>query len=609
MRILESCLDRTRCTATCVVRSVLTMLAALAVAATGYSAEPLRVHVVRGSSYYTRDYKVDELLAHAGANLLTESTQSDRGVSQWGGDSAADAGWLRGHPDPAAYAMEHGLVVVCSVGASGFGKNQQVLVDFVKQGGSVLFFCDSYAFGDRSGKLPLAELAPVDFPAEGPWRLETQQVSEGVELKPGPDSTTKQLPDVEEDKPPRVYSFYQVKPKPGAKVLLVAGDDNPILVVNKFGKGQVALFAATCRGYPKEGQLAYWRWSGWPTILVETVQNITAASSTVAPGLDDETRQAVVAARNRAYDLLDGANEAGRRDFEASLRQAATRCHDKPTAEFVMQLIAKYPLDLPNELATDIGDAVAPSADESLADFAQTLIDSGEVGKTILGLIVLGGTRSGDARTTLEDFYTSGAPRKTTGTEDSLASADPLSVSAFMQTAEDAVQIRRAAVTGLGLLRDQAAVPVLAKAVATHAAEGRYQDETTPDGIESEHRDYQNALMASLFCGDAEAAGPVVDCLLGNLSVISQSDIEPEQRQSAVAWQRQLYRRLTTVPESVLPALAKRIAAEQNSSVTVAALAVFGGKQLSPQIATVLGESSVPAVAALGKRQMKKEGE
>ena len=39
---------------------------------------------------------------------------------------------------------------------------------------------------------------------------------------------------------------------------------------------------------------------------------------------------------------------------------------------------------------------------------------------------------------------------------------------------------RRAAVTGLGLLGDRAAVPILAKAVATHAAEGRYQDETTP---------------------------------------------------------------------------------------------------------------------------------
>jgi hypothetical protein len=588
---------------------LLAALAALAVAATGYCAEPLRVHVVRGSSYYTRDYKVDELLSHAGASLLTESTESDRGVSQWGGTSAPDAGWLRGYPDPAAYAMEHRLVVVCSVGASGFGKNQQVLIDFVKQGGAVLFFCDSYTFGDRSGKSPLAELAPLEFPAEGPWRLETQQVSEGVELKPGPDSTLKQLPDVEQDNPPRVYSYYQVKPKSGAKVLLVAGDDQPILLMHEFGKGRVALFTATCRGYPKEGQVAYWRWSGWPAILVDTVKQITATSRTAAPGLDEETRQAIVAARNRAYDLLDGANEAGRADFEASLRQTATRCHDKSTAEFVMELIAKYSLDLPIELATAIGDAVGPSADESLAEYARTLIDSGKVGKTILGLIVLGGTRSGDARPTLEEFYASGAPRKAAGTEDSLLTADSLGVAAFMQTREDAVQIRRAAVTGLGLLADQAAVPLLSKAVATHAAEGRYQAETTPEGIEAEHRDYQNALMASLFCGDAQAAGPVVDALLGNLSVISRSDLEAEQRQSAVAWQRQLYRRLTAVPENVLPALAKRVAAEQNSGVTVAALAMFGGKQLAPEIATVLSASPVPAVAALGKRLMKKEGE
>jgi len=595
---------------------ILSSLAVLAFAQTTFSATPdlgwsfpvagpLRVHVVRGYSYYGRDYRIEEVLVHAGANLFTNSTQEDRSDASSSGTSSSSAGWLNRYPDPAGHVMDHHLVIVSSINASQFGDNGQVLVDFVKNGGSVLFLCGSYSFGDQSGKSALATMVPLEFADEGSSRLETEQVSESVELKAGPDYSAKQLPGVTPDNPPRIYSYYKVKPKPTAKVLLVAGEGEPILIVDNFGKGRVAVFAATCRGYPKQSQTPYWRWDGWPALLAETVRQIAATPPDVPHGLNGEGRQRVIETKGKAYDLLDGVNEENRGEFEAMLRQAAMRCHDKPTAEFVLGLIADCPLGLPNELGSTLGQALAPWVDETSASHVRALIDSGDVGKTMLGLTVLGATGSDGVRATLEEFLATGAPRKRDGAEFSLGVADPGTVSAYMQTKEDAVQIRRAAVMGLGILGDQAALPVLDRATAASAPEGSFDPDAQIVALESEHCDYQNALLASLLCGDADAAEPVVDFLLTNLSVVSRTETE-ETRRFAKAWQQQVYRRLTTVPDSVLPALAKRIGTESSRNVTAAALAIFGGRDLSAEIATVLGESSVAPVAALGKRKDKK---
>ena len=616
MRTLEACRPRARRVARDLTLRALPLVAVLASAGAGHpatpelgwsypSAEPLRVHVVRGSSYYDRDYRIDEVLAHAGANLFTESTQADRAGSESGDGPSSDTGWLRRNADPSGHVMDHHLVVVGSTSAKSFGKNQQVLVDFVKHGGSVLFLCGSSTFGDRSEKSAFVEMAPLEFPADGPWTLEIEQVSEGVELKPGPDFQADRLPGAKSDNPPRLYSYCEVKAKPGAKVLLVAGEDKPILIVHEFGQGRVAAFAATCRGYPQEGQVAYWRWDGWPALLAETVRQLAAAPRHAAHGLDAVPRRAVVDAREKAYDLLDGVDETRRKQFEALLHQTAMRCHDKATADFLLALVAEYPLGLPDELAGTIRQAVCPWIDKSNVKHARVLVNSGDVGKTVLALAVLGAGRAADARSTLEEFYATGEPRKKSGSEFSLATADPGTVEGYMRAAEEAGQIRRAAIMGLGRLGDRAALPLLRRAAAVYAAKGRYQPDKEPAAIESEHRNYQNALMASLLCGDAEAAGPVVDFLLENLSVIPRTDPETDDRQTATRWQQQLYRRLATVPDRVLPALAERIGPEQSNSVVPAALAAFGGKELSPEIATLLSESPVPAVAALGERHQR----
>ncbi len=562
---------------------------------------PLRAHMVRGYSY--RDYQVHETLARAGANALTESTQQSRGISEWGGTSVPDAGWLRQQPDAPGFLMNHHLVIVCNVSSKGFGKNQEVLVDFVKRGGAVLFFCGSYSFGDQSVQSPFAEMAPLEFPAEGPWKMETERVSEGLAIKPGADYGAEQLAGAEADNPPYVYSICKATVKPGAKVLLTAGD-HPLLITAPFGKGQVAVFTGSCRGYPQEGQMAFWKWEGWPALMSKTVEQLTTMPDDVPRGLDAAGRQALTDASTGAFDLLDGANEEGRRQFESLLHSAAIRCHDKSTADFVLGVLAKYPLDLPSDLSRSMAGALAPWVDETSAASARAMIDSGKSGKTILGLILLGASGADGASAVLEEFHTTGTPRETAESSVSLARSDPQSVGVYIQAEENAVEIRRAAITGLALSGDQAALAMLGKAAA-NAAKGRYPEDAEAGVFGGVHLDYQNAVSGALLCGDAEAAGPVIDFLLVNRSVMSRPQTEASEGLDpavAAAWQEQLHGRLARTPKSVLEALAKRIGAEEDRNVTPAALAAFGGRKLSPEVAGILAESPISAVAELGKR-------
>ncbi len=293
------------------------------------------------------------------------------------------------------------------------------------------------------------------------------------------------------------------------------------------------------------------------------------------------------------------------------MRRAALRCHDKPAADFLLQLIAEYPLALPNDLGGVLGQTLGPWVDESSVEHVDTLIDSASPGKTVLGLIALGTTRSDGAQSTLEKFYATGTPRTQAGSvslpglgDPRGIGGDPQGIGALMQAEQDAVQIRRAAVTGLGQLGDPAALPVLGEAIAAYASEGRYDADARPDAIEPAHRDYQNAVLASLLCGDVDAAEPVVDFLIQNIAIASRAGSDGGANPSA-DWQQQLYARLAAVPDSVLPALAKKIAGETSSSVVRMALAAFGGKELSSEIAAVLSESSVAAVAELGRSRPK----
>jgi hypothetical protein len=130
--------------------------------------------------------------------------------------------------------------------------------------------------------------------------------------------------------------------------------------------------------------------------------------------------------------------------------------------------------------------------------------------------------------------------------------------------------------------------------------------------LSDENRLYEQAMVSRLCCGESEVAGEVVDLLLENLYLMSRARLywdivnqKPTRAQEALpqarAWQQELYERLQTVPESVLSALAKRLAAEQDWRVTPIAFAALACRNLPQDVKGILAEGKLTAVAALGQ--------
>ena len=64
--------------------------------------------------------------------------------------------------------------------------------------------------------------------------------------------------------------LHDVEPKPGATVVLKAGD-RPALITGTTGKGRVAVMAVTPLGEaPTEG-LVWWQWPGWENVMAKTI--------------------------------------------------------------------------------------------------------------------------------------------------------------------------------------------------------------------------------------------------------------------------------------------------------------------------------------------------
>ena len=121
---------------------------------------------------------------------------------------------------------------------------------------------------------------------------------------------------------------------------------------------------------------------------------------------------------------------------------------------------------------------------------------------------------------------------------------------------------------------------------------------------------YQETLLAILRCGDGSAAGPVVDMLMENIYLVARARTEANKTDErlerihaaiprALAWQQRLYHKLNRVPDTVLPELARRIAAEADRRVIAIALAAFADRPLPEEVKEILLSSQHAPVAAL----------
>ncbi|MHB9134314.1 MAG: glutamine amidotransferase [Armatimonadota bacterium] len=567
--------------------------------------QPLRVLTVHG--FWYKHYAVERALARMGGVFIDNSWEY------------VDSG-LRYYPESYEGLMGHHLVVIANVNAEAFGPvRRKMLKDYVAQGGAILFLGGWYAYGPGYHNSVFEEISPVTYPEKrnappnesspGVW---TGTPPDGLPLAPGKDIVGAGFAKLNWAASPRVFWYHPLTPKAGAKVLLTA-DGKPLLITGTYGKGRVAVFAGTVMGDPPAGKLPFWQWDGWPTILADTMNWLVAGTAKPASALSTEARTAL------STELLGiGVKKADK--LAPVITRYARLCGDKDTAKLLLEGVATLEGDAPQALVDLVGDATRPYIDATFAQAAQSLLDTGQTNKASLGLRVLGRTKTPGAKAALEQALK-------TGEVD--VPENPLDNEESGQQIEDPLYtryvIRLGALEGLAHLGDPAEVPQLRTYLRQYARTISKIDNLDVYLVSQDDELYQQTALAAMRCGDAEAAGPAIDALLGNLYIIARQtrmlDYAPDEfevgykiQQAAIrkqydrifARQRQLYWQLASLPPAVLPALAKRIAAEQDPLIIPIAFAAFGkgfGKGAQPlpaDASAALKTSKIPAVAELG---------
>jgi uncharacterized membrane protein len=213
--------------------------------ATGATAEKPRALLLFG--VYTQWYKLPDALPGYEVKICNARTD--------GAEHLPSAEELAAYP----------LVILSDVTADSLPAPWvDALKNHVRRGGALLTLGGPFTYGlGRFNDKKLDETLPVELTVfDLKWEKQGQPFTGAREhpLLHGVDLTGA----------PMVYWIHQVKPKPGADVVLTAGN-HPLLVTGRYGKGRVAAFLGTPLGEPPPGQKPFWEWSGWPTLMANTV--------------------------------------------------------------------------------------------------------------------------------------------------------------------------------------------------------------------------------------------------------------------------------------------------------------------------------------------------
>jgi len=153
------------------------------------------------------------------------------------------------------------LVILSDVSGTEFTPEEiEQITTYVKQGGKILILGGPMTFGvGRFSECGFKDMIPVTLQ---PFDLKWEK--EGVTFKKVSDNPMTAGLDFKDK--PMVYWIHQVEPVEKSKVLLKAGK-YPLLITGTYGKGTVIVFTGTPMGIPNKGDLPFWKWSGWPTLI------------------------------------------------------------------------------------------------------------------------------------------------------------------------------------------------------------------------------------------------------------------------------------------------------------------------------------------------------
>lgn len=415
---------------------------------------------------------------------------------------------LLGFPGSPRDLAEQDLIVLANVGANAVPpKLHPALKEFVENGGALFILggrmsLDSGGFADSG----LADILPCELKGKGRKKAE-----EPLILEPGPGAKDMLSADLCWQMEPRAYYFHDLEPKPGASVLMKAGE-KPLLIVGSFGRGRVAVLGLSVEGDPPANELAFWEWPDLPRLMAAVCRGLIEAPETA----DEDTARSLemeqLDGKLKSLSVPDGTGEAGR---DKALAALAPDCRDSARAFALLGALSTFQSPPSRRLVNAVAEAVRPFAASAPIDVVETLIASGDPGKAELGLRVLGMARPAGAGERLARAAGQGLA----GLQDSLflaASGASLVDSASIMTMGGTDErVRLGAIMALGDLGDKAYIRTLAGATREFAGKRQMPPDIqeTADANESA---YQESLVSRVKLGDKSAMAPLLATALEN---------------------------------------------------------------------------------------------
>ena len=185
---------------------------------------------------------------------------------------------LYGMPSASAEYAQYAVIVLSNMDAVSLSEDRLDTIErFVREGGGLVVLGGYWAYsrGAYEGTA-LEEMLPVTFPKEN----RIPPAYDGARLVPAPGADWDLS--LRLDAGPAAFFVQHLIPKDGAAVQLMAGD-RPAVVSGRYGKGRVVACSLTVNGVAPEGVLAYWDWEDWPALLGQAIDWAAGARPAGSP--------------------------------------------------------------------------------------------------------------------------------------------------------------------------------------------------------------------------------------------------------------------------------------------------------------------------------------
>jgi uncharacterized membrane protein len=221
-------------------------------------------HLYFGRGVWFNYTRVDEALKAAAPNAVVKD----------GWYKASDvSNSLTSFPADYGELLANDLVILHNVDSRAMGgdSSEEMLVDFVKAGGSLLYLAGDLSYSQANiENARFREMLPVTLAEQAKWANNGGGLKLQAEKGAAPI-----LGDLQFDGKTAVYYQHRYAAKADAQVLVSAGG-HPLLVSRPFGKGRVVACLALPFGKAPAGETAYWDAPAWTTAMERTLRWLLA---------------------------------------------------------------------------------------------------------------------------------------------------------------------------------------------------------------------------------------------------------------------------------------------------------------------------------------------